>query len=180
MSVKIEQNQANLSWLERFIGTQMRVNLSAISKSLLVAERGEEMANLIARTTHRKGQIVEADQIFYWRNISDTEELRITADVSPSHTILEIRANYSTMAFFIFFAVLFSGMFLTAAVGGFAFQPKTAFGIGTIAITGFILSYLISRVIWGGFAAKRFNELKRLIECLRDFVDESPKVQEHR
>ena len=180
MNVKTEQNQANLSSLERFIGTKMRVNLSATSESILVAERGEEMASLIARTTHRKGQIFEADQIFYWRNISDTEDLRITADVSASQTVLEIRANYSMMAFFIFFAVLFSGMFLTVAVGGFAFQPQTGFGIGIIAISGFILSYLISRVIWRSFAEKRFNELKMLIEYLRDFVDEGPKVQEHR
>ncbi|MEE3233324.1 MAG: hypothetical protein VX294_04095 [Candidatus Latescibacterota bacterium] len=180
MNVKTEKSQLKLSWLERLIGGPIRVNLFAVAKSIFVTERSEEMAGLIARITHRKGQIFVADQIFNWRNISDTEDLRITADVSGNQTILEIRANYSTMAFFIFFAVFFSGMFLTAAIGGFAFQPKTGVGIGTIAISGFIISYLISRMIWGNFAEKRINELRMLIECLCDFVDENPNVQEHR
>ncbi len=157
----------------------MRVSFSAVSNSVLAAECVDEMYSLIARITHRKGQMFQADQIFNWRNISDTEEMQITADVSGGQTMLEIRANYSTMAFFIFFAVMFSGMFLTAAIGGFAFQPKTSFGLGTIALSGVVISYLISRTVWAGFAQKRIRELKMLLEYLRDFIEKT-EAQEHR
>lgn len=179
MNVKNESNETNLSLLERLIGAPMRVSFSAVSNSILAIECVDEMSSLIARITHRKGQIVEADQIFNWRNISDTEEMQITADVSGDQTTLEISANYSTMAFFIFFAVMFSGMFLTAAIGGFAFQPKTSFGLGTIALSGVVISYLISRMVWGGFAQKRISELKMLLEYLCDFIEKTD-AQEHR
>ena len=170
-----KESQMTLSLFEKILGAPMRINLSAKAKSSLASNRIEEMASLIAQVTHRKGQIFETDQLFNWRNKSDTEELHISADLRGSQTALDIRANYSTMAFFIFFAVFFSGMFLTAAVGGFAFQPKSGFGIGAVAIVGLVVSYFISRIIWGGFAEKRIRELRLLSEYLCNYIDENQK-----
>lgn len=171
----IQESQMTLSLFEKFLGAPMRINLSAKAKSSLASDRTEEITSLIAEVTHRKGRIFETEQLFYWRNESDTEKLHISADLRGSQTALDIRANYSNMAFFIFFAVFFSGMFLTAAVGGFAFQPKTGFGLGTVALVGLIISYFIARLIWGGFAEKRIRELRLLSEYLCKYIDENQK-----
>ena len=156
----------------------MRVSFSAVSNSILAIECVDEMSSLIARITHRKGQTVEADQIFNWRNISDTEEMQITADVSGDQTTLEISANYSTMAFFIFFAVMFSGMFLTAAIGGFAFQPSTLEGMALIAIVGAVGSYAAARAAWKSFAQKRHRDLQRLLDALTAFAESAKDYEE--
>ena len=103
-----QESQMKLSLFEKFLGAPMRINLSAKANSILASDRTEEMTSLIAEVTHRKGQIFETEQLFYWRNESDTEKLHISADLRGSQTALNIRANYSTMAFFIFFAVFFS------------------------------------------------------------------------
>ena len=170
-----QESQMTISLFEKFLGAPMRINLSAQAKSSLASDRTKEMTSLIAEVTHRKGRVFETDQLFNWCNESDTEELHISADLRGSRTALNIKANYSTMAFFIFFAVFFSGMFLTAAVGGFAFQPKTGFGLGAVAIVGLIVSYFIARMIWGGFAEKRIRELRLLSEYLCNYIDENQK-----
>ncbi len=150
----------------------MRFDLSARSEAPLAAEHHAALVELITRLTNRRGQIVESGERLDWRNSSDVEALQVTAQNRAECAHVHIRADYASMTFFAFFAILFSGMFVAAAIGGFAFQPSSIEGMALIGIVGFFASYAAARAAWSSFAHRRHSDLQRLLEVLVASVSE--------
>ncbi len=159
-------NSGHAAWISALLGAPMRFDLSGHSEEPLAAERHVAFVELITRLTHRRGQILESGERLDWRNRSDVEALQVVAQNEEGSACVRIRADYAAMTFFAFFAILFSGMFMAAAIGGFAFKPSTIEGMALIGIVGFIASYAAARAAWSSFAAKRHRDLQRLLDVL--------------
>lgn len=163
----------NTSWITTILGAPMRFDLSARSGGRLTSDHYADVTNFITRMTHRRGGVWDDTERLDWRNISDVESMQITVQASEEDTQVRILADYAAMTFFAFFAILFSGMFIAAAIGGFVFQPSTLSGMAVIAAVGAIGSYAAARAAWKGFAQKRHRDLQRLLEALVAFVDKT-------
>ena len=158
------------AWMSSLLGAPMRFDLSA-SGGAIEPDRYGEVAALITSLTHRRGEVLDRDGCLDWRNMSDVESLQITVQSDQDKAHVRIRADYAAMTFFAFFAILFSGMFVAAALGGFAFQPSTFEGMALIGIVGAVGSYAVARVAWKSFAQKRYRDLQRLLDTLTAFAE---------
>ena len=163
-------NSEHAAWISSLLGAPMRFDLSASGKAVEPDQYGE-MATLITGLTHRRGEVLDRDGCLVWRNLSDVESLQITVRSDQDQAHVRIRADYAAMTFFAFFAILFSGMFIAAALGGFAFQPSTLEGMALIGIVGAVGSYAAARTIWKSFALRRHRDLQRLLDALTAFAN---------
>jgi hypothetical protein len=93
-------------------------------------------------------------------------------------THLCIVGDYGTMASFVLFALIFSGLFLAAAIGGFVFTPSSLVGVVIIGLVGLLVSLQISRVVWRQFALKKRAALEELLGELVVFVADGEQFQE--
>ena len=157
------------AWISSLLGAPMRFDLSASGKAIEPDQYGE-IANLITGLTHRRGEVLDRDGRLDWRNLSDVESLQITVRSDQDQAHVRIRADYAAMTFFAFFAILFSGMFIAAALGGFAFQPSTLEGMALIGLVE-LLDPAAARTIWKSFAQKRHRDLQRLLDALTAFAN---------
>ena len=165
------------AWLSSLLGAPMRFDLSA-SGGTIAPDRYGEVAALITNSTHRRGKVLDRDGRLDWRNISDVESLQITVQSDQGRAHVRIRADYAAMTFFAFFAILFSGMFVAAALGGFAFQPSTLEGMALIGIVGAVGSYAAARAAWKSFAQKRYRDLQQLLDTLTAFAESAKDYEE--
>jgi len=165
------------AWMSSLLGAPMRFDLSA-SGGAIEPDRYGELAALITNLTHRRGEILDRDGCLDWRNTSDVESLQITVQSEQDQMHVRIRADYAAMTFFAFFAILFSGMFVAAALGGFAFQPSTFEGMALIGIVGAVGSYAAARAAWKSFAQKRYRDLQRLLDSLTAFAEDAKGYDE--
>ena len=145
---------------------------------MIEPDRYGDVAALITNLTHRRGEILDRDGCLDWRNTSDVESLQVIVQSNQGQTHVRIRADYSAMTFFAFFAILFSGMFVAAALGGFAFQPSTFEGMALIGIVGAVGSYAAARAAWKSFAQKRCSDLQRLLDGLTAFAEDAKGYDE--
>ena len=106
-------------------------------------------------STQNVGVLTNLDHILLWSLQKIKHSQRVDSD----------------QTFFAFFAILFSGMFVAAALGGFAFQPSTFEGMALIGIVGAVGSYAAARVAWKSFAQKRYRDLQRLLDTLTAFAE---------
>lgn len=152
----------------------MRFDLSSTANGgAIEPDRYGEAAEFITSLTHRRGEILERKGRLDWRNQSDVESLQITMENDQAQANVRIRADYAAMTFFAFFAILFSGMFIAAALGGFAFQPSTLGGMALIAVVGAVGSYVAARAAWKSFAQKRYRDLELLLDALTTFASDT-------
>ena len=165
------------AWLSSLLGAPMRFDLSA-SGGAIEPDRYGEVAALITNSTHRRGKVLDRDGRLDWRNTSDVESLQITVQSDQDQAYVRIRADYAAMTFFAFFAILFSGMFVAAALGGFAFQPSTFEGMALIGIVGAVGSYVAARAAWKSFAQKRYRDLQKLLVNLTAFAEDAKGYDE--
>ena len=165
------------AWLSSLLGAPMRFDLSA-SGGAIEPDRYGEVAELITNLTHRRGEVLDRDGRLDWRNTSDVESLQITVQSEQDQMHVRIRADYAAMTFFAFFAILFSGMFVAAALGGFAFQPSTFEGMALIGIVGAVGSYAAARAAWKSFAQKRCRDLQKLLDSLTTFSEDAKDYDE--
>ena len=165
------------AWMSSLLGAPMRFDLSA-SGGAIEPDRYGEVAALITNLTHRRGEVLDRDGRLDWRNTSDVESLQITVQSEQDQMHVRIRADYAAMTFFAFFAILFSGMFVAAALGGFAFQPSTFEGMALIGIVGAVGSYAAARAAWKSFAQKRYRDLQILLDSLTTFSEDAKDYDE--
>ncbi|MBJ67654.1 MAG: hypothetical protein CME28_06550 [Gemmatimonadetes bacterium] len=165
------------AWMSSLLGAPMRFDLSA-SGGAIEPDRYGEVAALITNLTHRRGEVLDRDGRLDWRNTSDVESLQITVQSEQDQMHVRIRADYAAMTFFAFFAILFSGMFVAAALGGFAFQPSTFEGMALIGIVGAVGSYAAARAAWKSFAQKRCRDLQKLLDSLTTFSEDAKNYDE--
>ena len=165
------------AWMSSLLGAPMRFDLSASGGAIEPDQYGE-VAALITNLTHRRGQVLDRDGRLDWRNTSDVESLQITVQSEQDQMHVRIRADYAAMTFFAFFAILFSGMFVAAALGGFAFQPSTFEGMALIGIVGAVGSYAAARAAWKSFAQKRCRDLQKLLDSLTTFSEDAKDYDE--
>ena len=165
------------AWMSSLLGAPMRFDLSA-SGGAIEPDRYGEVAALITNLTHRRGEVLDRDGRLDWRNTSDVESLQITVQSEQDQMHVRIRADYAAMTFFAFFAILFSGMFVAAALGGFAFQPSTFEGMALIGIVGAVGSYAAARAAWKSFAQKRYRDLQILLDSLTNFSEDAKDYDE--
>lgn len=165
------------AWMSSLLGAPMRFDLSA-SGGAIEPDRYGEVAALITNLTHRRGEVLDRDGRLDWRNTSDVESLQITVQSEQDQMHVRIRADYAAMTFFAFFAILFSGMFVAAALGGFAFQPSTFEGMALIGIVGAVGSYAAARAAWKSFAQKRCRDLQKLLDSLTTFSEDAKDYDE--
>ena len=168
---------SHAAWMSSLLGAPMRFDLSASGGAIEPDQYGE-VAALITNLTHRRGEILDRDGCLDWRNTSDVESLQVIVQSNQGQTHVRIRADYSAMTFFAFFAILFSGMFVAAALGGFAFQPSTFEGMALIGIVGAVGSYAAARAAWKSFAQKRCSDLQRLLDSLTAFAEDAKGYDE--
>ncbi len=166
----MDNTQERRGTLSGVLGASTRFDLEAIVERELPPAHYADAVALITRLTHRQGQWVDRENALDWSNRSDVEDLQIVAENKTGKTHLCIRADYGAMASFAFFAIVFSVMFLTAALGGFVFKPGTISGIAAIGVVGVVASLWVSRFVWGRFSAKRRSELEFLLQELGAFV----------
>jgi len=174
----METTQERRGTLSGILGASTRFDLEAVVERELPPSHFPDMVALITKLTHRQGQWVDRDGALDWSNRSDVESLQITAQNRSDKTHLCIRADYSRMASFAFFAVVFSVMFLASAIGGFAFRPSSIMGIAAVGVAGVVASFALARVVWGRFAEPRSNDMERLLEELVAFVGAESRAQE--
>ena len=165
------------AWLSSLLGAPMRFDLSA-SGGAIEPDRYGEVVALITSLTHRRGEVLDRDGRLDWRNMSDVELLQIIVQSDQDRAHVRIRADYAAMTFFAFFAILFSGMFVAAALGGFVFQPSTLEGMALIGIVGVVGSYAAARATWKSFAQKRHSDLQRLLDTLTAFAENAKDYEE--
>ena len=165
------------AWMSSLLGAPMRFDLSASGGAIEPDQYGE-VAALITSLTHRRGEVLDRDGRLDWRNVSDIESLQITVQSDQDQAHVRIRADYAAMTFFAFFAILFSGMFVAAALGGFAFQPSTLEGMALIGIVGAVGSYAAARAAWKSFAQKRYRDLQQLLDTLTAFAESAKDYEE--
>ena len=165
------------AWMSSLLGAPMRFDLSASGGAIEPDQYGE-VAALITNLTHRRGEVLDRDGRLDWRNASDVESLQITVHSEQDQMHVRIRADYAAMTFFAFFAILFSGMFVAAALGGFAFQPSTFEGMALIGIVGAVGSYAAARAAWKSFAQKRYRDLQILLDSLTTFSEDAKDYDE--
>ena len=174
----MENTRERRGTLSCVLGESTRIELEAVVGKELPLARYVDIVALITQLTHRQGQWVDREGALDWSNSSDVESLQITAQNREGATHLCICADYGRMASFAFFAVVFSVMFLTAAIGGFVFQPSSIIGIAATGIVGVVVSFAVARAVWRHFAGPRRSDMEHLLEELVAFVGAEESAQE--
>ncbi len=158
--------------LVSLLGAPTVLTMEEVVESILPSTRFANVVELIAQLTLRRGSWVDRDEGLHWSHRSETESLSITAKPRDGGTHLCIVADYGTMASFAFIALIFSGLFLSAAIGGFLISPSSLVGMALIGLVGLLVSLQISRVVWRQFIVKRRVALEELLAELVAFVAE--------
>jgi hypothetical protein len=164
--------------LVNLLGAPTVLIMEEVVDNTLPATRYASMVELIGQLTLRRGQWVDRDEGLYWSNRSDVELLSVTAKPRDDGTHLCIVGDYGTMASFVLFALIFFGLFLAAAIGGFVFTPSSLVGVVIIGLVGLLVSLQISRVVWRQFALKKRAALEELLGELVVFVADGEQFQE--